>query len=210
MFYLIKIIGIISMLIDHIGVVFFPHVFLFRVIGRLSMPLFAWGIAYGYRKTKNFKIYAFRILLLAVVSQYPYYILFKNECLNICFTLVAGLFCIHIYELKKPLVLRILYIGTICFIVHIFDFEYGIYAVLLVLIYHIFYRKYYILFPLIVALTLWSIDLYNYNSIQIISVTSLGLIFLFEKSNFRINKIINYSFYPVHMLFLLIARMYIQ
>lgn len=209
MFYLIKIIAIVSMLIDHMGVVFFPNVFSLRVIGRLAMPLFAWGIAYGYIQTKNIRKYAFRILLLAIISQFPYYILFNNGCLNICFTLVAGLFCVHIYEQRMPLVLRVLYIGSICFIVNTFDFEYGIYAVLLVLIYHVFYRKYYILFALIVALTIWAIDFYNYNSIQLISIISLGLIFQLEKFNFKINKIFNYSFYPVHMLFLLIAKMYI-
>lgn len=209
MFYLIKIIAIVSMLIDHMGVVFFPNVFSLRVIGRLAMPLFAWGIAYGYIQTKNIRKYAFRILLLAIISQFPYYILFNNGCLNICFTLVAGLFCVHIYEQRMPLVLRVLYIGSICFIVNTFDFEYGIYAVLLVLIYHVFYRKYYILFALIVALTIWAIDVYNYNSIQLISIISLGLIFQLEKFNFKINKIFNYSFYPVHMLFLLIAKMYI-
>lgn len=191
------------------GVVFFPNVFSLRVIGRLAMPLFAWGIAYGYIQTKNIRKYAFRILLLAIISQFPYYILFNNGCLNICFTLVAGLFCVHIYEQRMPLVLRVLYIGSICFIVNTFDFEYGIYAVLLVLIYHVFYRKYYILFALIVALTIWAIDFYNYNSIQLISIISLGLIFQLEKFNFKINKIFNYSFYPVHMLFLLIAKMYI-
>lgn len=191
------------------GVVFFPNVFSLRVIGRLAMPLFAWGIAYGYIQTKNIRKYAFRILLLAIISQFPYYILFNNGCLNICFTLVAGLFCVHIYEQRMPLVLRVLYIGSICFIVNTFDFEYGIYAVLLVLIYHVFYRKYYILFALIVALTIWAIDVYNYNSIQLISIISLGLIFQLEKFNFKINKIFNYSFYPVHMLFLLIAKMYI-
>ena len=33
-----------TMLIDHIGMMFFPTVLGFRAIGRLSFPLFAFGI----------------------------------------------------------------------------------------------------------------------------------------------------------------------
>ena len=37
----IKIVAAIAMLIDHIGLLFFSDVVSFRVIGRISMPLFA-------------------------------------------------------------------------------------------------------------------------------------------------------------------------
>lgn len=36
------------MLVDHIGLVFFPHLLWIRMIGRLSMPLFAYAVATGY------------------------------------------------------------------------------------------------------------------------------------------------------------------
>lgn len=43
----LKIIAMITMLIDHIGVNLFPSVTILRVIGRLSFPIFAYMIAEG-------------------------------------------------------------------------------------------------------------------------------------------------------------------
>ena len=45
---MIKLFALITMVIDHIGLVFFPNVIIFRIIGRLSMPLFAYCVARGY------------------------------------------------------------------------------------------------------------------------------------------------------------------
>ena len=50
----IQFIAALTMLIDHIGMVFFPSVIGFRAIGRLSFPLFAFGIAEGVRYTHCF------------------------------------------------------------------------------------------------------------------------------------------------------------
>ena len=38
----LKIIAIISMTLDHIGIIFFPNIIFFRIIGRMSFPLFAY------------------------------------------------------------------------------------------------------------------------------------------------------------------------
>ena len=43
----LKVIACISMLIDHVGMIFFPDVVVLRVIGRLAMPLFAFTFAEG-------------------------------------------------------------------------------------------------------------------------------------------------------------------
>ena len=41
------------MVVDHVGVIFFPHTLLWRQIGRLSMPIFAYFIAEGCRYTHS-------------------------------------------------------------------------------------------------------------------------------------------------------------
>ena len=41
----LKIIAALAMLCDHVGLMFFPHVRLFRIIGRLAFPIFAYMIA---------------------------------------------------------------------------------------------------------------------------------------------------------------------
>ena len=49
----LKIAATITMLIDHIGFVLFPNIVMFRIIGRLAFPLFAFQISIGFDKTKN-------------------------------------------------------------------------------------------------------------------------------------------------------------
>ena len=53
----LKIIALITMLIDHIGLVFFPGIEIFRIIGRISFPIFAFMIAEGCEHTENKKKY---------------------------------------------------------------------------------------------------------------------------------------------------------
>ena len=104
--FIFKIIGIISMLCDHIGIVVHNNISYLRCIGRLTLPIFAWQLSVGADKTKNIKKYSLRLLIFAIISQ-PFYILFKNDLLNssiiqlnIGFTLFFC-FYFHIYSLKN-------------------------------------------------------------------------------------------------------------
>ena len=49
----LKIIAAFAMLIDHVGIMFFPTVAIYRIIGRISFPIFAFMIAEGCRYTRN-------------------------------------------------------------------------------------------------------------------------------------------------------------
>ena len=55
----LKTLAMLTMLIDHIGAVFFPATLLispnsiWRIIGRLSFPIFAFQLGIGYKHTKN-------------------------------------------------------------------------------------------------------------------------------------------------------------
>ena len=53
--FVLKLIAIISMLIDHIGAILFPSSEVLRIIGRLAFPIFAFIIVEGYFHTKNLK-----------------------------------------------------------------------------------------------------------------------------------------------------------
>lgn len=110
---MIKILACITMLIDHIGLLFFPKQILFRIIGRISMPLFAYCIARGIKNTKNVKNYVFRILLIAIVSQIPYMLMIDYFELNVCFvwvlTVIFILLCNNLKN-KKIYFVYILYI----------------------------------------------------------------------------------------------------
>ena len=68
----LKWIAVITMLIDHVGVVFFPEYSIIRWIGRISFPLFAFLICEGYRHTSNIWKYFLRLGIFAIISEIPY------------------------------------------------------------------------------------------------------------------------------------------
>lgn len=51
--FVLKIIALITMTVDHVGVMFFPTVLAFRIVGRLSFPTFAFLLAEGSRYTRD-------------------------------------------------------------------------------------------------------------------------------------------------------------
>ena len=71
----IKILAAIFMFIDHLGLLLFPYTMWLRMIGRLSMPLFAFAIAEGCRYTRNKWKHFFMLFGLGAICQIVYAIL---------------------------------------------------------------------------------------------------------------------------------------
>lgn len=80
--FVLKLIAIVSMLIDHIGVILIPRAeypelyLLFRGIGRLAFPIFVFLIVEGFHHTKNVKKYLQRLGIFALISEIPFDIAF--------------------------------------------------------------------------------------------------------------------------------------
>lgn len=74
----LKMIAIITMLIDHIGAIFIspqnsPYLYLlFRSVGRLAFPIFCFLIVEGFYNTKNVKKYMIRLGIFALISEIPF------------------------------------------------------------------------------------------------------------------------------------------
>ena len=60
----LKYIAALTMLIDHAGLLLFPRNILFRIIGRLAFPIFAFMIAEGCRYTRNKLKYFLSVFIL--------------------------------------------------------------------------------------------------------------------------------------------------
>ena len=106
----IKFIACVSMLVDHMGLMFFPQYEWMRWCGRLAMPLFAFFIAEGCRYTKNKLRYFMRTFLLGLACQTVYTaeeILsggIRSVYLNILFTFSFSMLICFVYlELEKAL-----------------------------------------------------------------------------------------------------------
>ena len=93
----LKLIAIIAMLIDHVGKLFFPHIIILQIIGRLAMPIFAFFIAEGFYYTKNKLKYFLTMLIFAVIAQIPYVFLFSG--LNILFTFCLSLILLFVWDI---------------------------------------------------------------------------------------------------------------
>jgi hypothetical protein len=84
------------MLIDHFGMIFFPQLRALRMIGRLSMPIWAFFIAQGALKTHSPGKYALRLAIFALVSEPCYDLarfgqLWETSMQNVGITLLLGL-----------------------------------------------------------------------------------------------------------------------
>ena len=69
----LKILALVAMTVDHIGVVIFPQVTVLRIIGRLAYPIFAYMIAEGCFYTHDKKRYLGGIVALGAACQLVYF-----------------------------------------------------------------------------------------------------------------------------------------
>ncbi|NEP19657.1 MAG: TraX family protein [Leptolyngbya sp. SIO4C1] len=120
------------MLIDHMGVVFFPDADWLRMVGRLSFPLFVWLLVQGEAHTRSAWRYGLRLLLLGIVSQPIYQYLFDIERLNILFQLLVGLSCLRLTRRWPQLALLIWPLGA--GLAESLNISYGSYGIALVLL----------------------------------------------------------------------------
>lgn len=124
----LKIIAIITMLIDHIGAVILEYGFItayqnglpgalsyeatyriwqidriLRTIGRISFPIFCFLLVEGFIYTSNRKRYLGRLAIFALISEIPFDLCFNFHILeftyqNVMFTLLIGLLTITLME----------------------------------------------------------------------------------------------------------------
>lgn len=87
------------MLVDHIGLMFFPYEPIWRIVGRLSMPLFAFALSEGCRYTKNKTRHFTLLFVLAIVCQVVYYF-FDNGNLYMSILVTFSLSVLTIYAMQ--------------------------------------------------------------------------------------------------------------
>lgn len=97
----LKIIGIITMTIDHIGAYILPHMEILRIIGRLAFPIFAYMIAEGCTHTKNRKKYLCTLLAVAALYQAAYFIVAKSLYMGIFVTFSLSVAFIYVMDYAR-------------------------------------------------------------------------------------------------------------
>lgn len=94
----LKLLGILSMTIDHAGLLLFPELRLLRILGRLAFPIFAYMIAEGWHYTHNRRRYFLTLFLLGVGFQPVYWIESHSLFLNIFLVYSLSLALIALIE----------------------------------------------------------------------------------------------------------------
>ena len=70
----LKILAAVCMVLDHVGIMFFPQQQILRLLGRLAFPIYAYMIAEGCRYTRSRKRYWGFLFALAMVCQVVYFL----------------------------------------------------------------------------------------------------------------------------------------
>ncbi len=102
----LKLIAALSMLLDHIGSIFFPEAMLFRILGRLAFPLFAFMIAEGASYTRNKLRYFLGIAALGALCQAVYFLAEESLYMNVLITFSISILLIYALQYAKGVLLR--------------------------------------------------------------------------------------------------------
>lgn len=97
----LKLIAALAMLIDHIGLLFFPGKDIFRIVGRLAFPIFAFMIAEGCRYTKSKPRHFLTLACFALVIQVVYFVAMDSLLMSIFVTFSISVILIYSLQYFK-------------------------------------------------------------------------------------------------------------
>lgn len=217
----LKIIAMISMLLDHVGVILFPQVRWLRIAGRLAYPIFAYMIAEGCNHTKNRTRYFLQIGGLAAVCQLVYYIADGSLYQSILVTFSLSILCIYAidnFQKHKGILsgaLAMIVFGVVTYTCRVlprkiagFDVDYGFLGVMLPVVVYLVPNK---IGKLCAAGVLLVAMCSSYlNDIRWFALLALPLLLLYNEKRGKARlKYLFYIFYPTHLVAIYLLDMLI-
>lgn len=106
----LKIIAVLSMLIDHTGIILLPDVAILRIIGRIAFPIYAFMIAEGCAYTRNRLRYFLTVFVLGAGCQIVYYLYDGSTDMGILITFSISILVIYAMQFLK----EVLFAAEIC------------------------------------------------------------------------------------------------
>ena len=227
----LKIIAVISMLIDHLTAGLLARgywaaghqitktgrylYYVLRGIGRIAFPIYCFLLIEGYIHTRNKWKYLLRLSLFGLISEIPFDITFNKKYFywgyqNVFFTLALGLFAVILFDLiveydfeTATLLRRIAGLAVVGAIAGIAELMKTDYSWYGVLIILCFY-----IFRQMEEVRNLSviIVLYFLNVLELVGVLDFVLLHFYNGKRGRQSKYFFYSFYPGHLLLISFAR----
>lgn len=213
----LKLIAMLSMVLDHVGDNFFPDQLWMRALGRIAMPIFAFCVAEGFCHTRDRMKYLRRLFLFGLVSEIPFDLVTSGKLLefghqNIMFTFawaVLGLLCCEkvLGSVKKgrvPLAAAVLLIFLVSSL--LLGLDYNVLALALIFLFTLLRRK-----------ALWirtAAAAAAHALLRNVGVYWFGLlgfvpILLYSGERGRGLKWLFYLFYPGHLLLIWLIRSFL-
>ena len=222
----LKLIAIISMLADHVNkALIYPYLVsnhgvlafisdAFDIIGRIAFPLFCFMLVEGYFKTRNRKNYLLNLLLFGVISEIPFDMFttasfFNMNWNNVMFSLALVLVTVWIIDTLKGkmqkrskalwYLVSVVIVLVMCIVSMSLSLDYEHHAILIGYFFYLFHDMPVFAIP------------FGYASMfkEPWALLGFGLTLTYNGERGKQHKMLNYWFYPVHMLILGILRLYL-
>lgn len=206
--FVLKIIALLTMMIDHYGAIFHRGVDIYRIIGRIAFPIYCFLLVEGYFHTKDLKKYAKRLFIFALISEITFDLAFYGELgftyQNIFFTLFIGLCTIYLLDNPEKYNIKKGYIYFFSFIIAIIlGVDYSFIGIVYILAFY--YTRNYpksIRLPR-VALILFLTNLLMLSINQHFALLSLPILYFYNGELGPKNKLLQilfYAAYPLHLI----------
>lgn len=234
----LHILAMLLMVCDHAWATVISGQAWLTAVGRLAFPIFAFMLAEGFRRTRNVKRYALRLLVLALLSEIPFDLMYGATVFypfhqNVIWTFLIALLCmwaissVHRHGKFLPTVLICLITATAGYLAgRLLMTDYGGEGVLTVLLFYLFPSETWrqklcqtlgmiglnciLLASLVVPVSLFGhmLELPE----QGLALLALIPIWLYNGNqgcHSRCTRLVCYGFYPVHMLILALCMIYL-
>lgn len=225
----LKMIAMVCMLLDHMWATVIGGNYWMTCVGRIAFPIFAFQVAQGYARTKNFKRYLLRMFLFALISELPFNLMSEGWWIgpfhqNVMFTFCLALLLLRVIDraLAKHWALGLIavvagaavgyVVGTLTFV------DYGGCGILMVLVFWLFrdvrfgwliqlaamlYINFEMLGGMYLGLSLFGQTvMFPDQGFAVLAMLPIGLYNGKKGVQSRAFQYAVYAFYPLHMLVL--------
>ena len=199
----LKILAIIFMTVDHVGLLLFPSVRILRAIGRLAFPIFAFQIGIGFKHTHSKEKYILRMILFTLISQYPFALFLEaakiSPILNIGATFTLALLALYtIDKFKKSWIKYPILIIIACIAAYV-PMDYGLIGVLIVISLYFLNQEKIIGIASFISLEIINCAI-NKSLFSLPATLAIFPILLYNGKKGPSLKYFFYIFYPAHLL----------
>lgn len=204
----LKIIAMVTMLIDHIGMLLFPNIPIFRIIGRVAFPIFAYLIAEGCIHTKNHKKYLLRILICTGSFQVVDFFVSPQPSLCVLWGYAAAVGFVVVYQWAKRKwsirnMMPVSYALLVSLLLLIFQVDYLFFGFLFIIAAYLLHKQWAKWMSLSILLFLLGLC-YEYQLWALLAIPVL-MLYNGKQDKLKLGKFM-YYFYPAHYLILGIVR----